>query len=348
MPAPLLTVAMLALTSTLAWSQGNIAVARSAPAPLDWNEVSDVAFDLDWRLPTKPGGSERDLVTRMKVMLDQRFSATDDVPWARSFGDAVRALRDLSPPERKRELATMRRAVPDAWAAYGHQLSDLLDDAILPTDDWDPTEPSTSDGFIEGPTYDVTKIKRAPWSDLDGATQLYQVATLMDADLVSIKAAENDYDAYLKRRHAGYEEVYAVRGSYRAGSKPDGTPFAAIKVYFRCDLPFPFSGYDGTLNVMSQLDTDGHLVTDFYCLGDDFYWMAGRDTCVPVYDSEGAWVTSVVVRQSGFDLTGVPDGSDERAASNRGILGNVKMLAERIDRTRRTPPLVAGSVPRLP
>lgn len=322
------------------------AAASAAPAPvLEWDEVSDAAFDLRWRLPSQPGGAERDLVTQLKSLFAKRYDAPDGMPWATGFGDVVAELSTLSPRDRDRRLDTLRREAPALWRDMGATLADLLSDDLLTTTKWNPSNSSDTDGFIEGPSFDAKALGGAPWSRLRGATKMYQVATLIDADIESIKGAENDFESYYTRPHAAYEEIYRVDGSYRVGSTPEGGPFAVVKVYFRCDLPWPFGDYDGVLNGISTLDADDCLLTDFYVTSDDFYWMAGRDTCLPVFDSDGAWVTTVLIRQAGFDLSGVPDGSDERVASSRGVLGNVKRLAEKMDAEREGPPVLGGSIP---
>lgn len=347
MRTPSLIASALCLATAHAPALQVTSAADTAPAPasIEWDAVSSVAYDLRWRLPETPGGAERDLVTKLTRLIERRYDAPDDLPWAACFGDVVRELRDLSPRARERRLSTLRERAPQLWRDMGPTLADLLADEDIGTEDWEPSRRSDTDGVVEGPVLDAEEFGGTPWSELDGSTKMYQVGTLVHADLASIKAAENDFDSYYTRRHADYEEVRRVDGSYRVGKTPGGGPFAVIKVYFRCDLPWPFGGYDGVLHGISLLDDDDRLFTDFYVTSDDFYWMAGRDTCLPVYGSDGEWVTMILIRQAGFDLSGVPDGSDERVGSSRGVIGNVKVRAEEIDDERSGPPLVTGEIP---
>jgi hypothetical protein len=65
-----------------------------------------------------------------------------------------------------------------------------------------------------------------------------------------------------------------------------------------------------------------------YGSGDDFYWIAGSDRCLPVQTAAGEWIGTLIVRVSGFDLRGVPDDDADRASGTRVALGNLKRRAE--------------------
>ena len=119
-----------------------------------------------------------------------------------------------------------------------------------------------------------------------------------------------------------------------------------MRLGFRCNLPFPFSGYTCDLRVLNRLDGDGHLVTDIYSKSKDFHWMAGRDVFIPVRTSDGRWVATLAVRLFGFDLDGVPDRDGHRRAALRGSLGNLKRDAEASFAARNEPPrTVEGALP---
>lgn len=130
------------------------------------------------------------------------------------------------------------------------------------------------------------------------------------------------------------------------GEDPWGAPFAALKLRFRCDLPFPFSHYDCELAILNRVGRDGLVRCDIVSKSRDFLWLAGRDTFVPVHTSDGAWVATLVVREFGFDLRGVPDGDDARRAGLRASLGSLKREAEALFAARGDGPrIVTGRVP---
>lgn len=113
-------------------------------------------------------------------------------------------------------------------------------------------------------------------------------------------------------------------------------------------LPFPFGSYEALVHMLHRLDARGRLVTDVYSTWADFLWLAGRDVCIPLHASDDAWVSTLVVRRTGFDLQGVPDGDGDRRSALRVGLGNLKREAEaRFVRDGGVPRTVADGVPPL-
>lgn len=189
-------------------------------------------------------------------------------------------------------------------------------------------------------------MRSEPWCSLAGSRLVQQACALVFADLDALKAAENDFTAYPARPGARYESIAPVAGSYLRGNDARGEDFAALRLRFRCDLPFPFSHYDCELAILNRLDRDGLVRCDIVSRSRDFLWLAGRDTFVPVYTSDGAWVATLVVREFGFDLRGVPDGDDARRAGLRASLGSLKREAEALFAARGDGPrIVTGRVP---
>jgi hypothetical protein len=163
-----------------------------------------------------------------------------------------------------------------------------------------------------------------------------QGAALVRADVATIKAVENDFPRYPGRPGTSYESIVPIDGSHLRGLDPRSSPFAALRVRFESDLPFPFSTYACDLRILNRLRADGRLVCDIASPSADFYWMAGRDLYLPVVASDGSFQGELVVRLFGFDLRGVPDGDDARRIGLRSSLGSLKREAEALFRARAT------------
>ncbi|MHC5212596.1 MAG: hypothetical protein ACYTG2_17930, partial [Planctomycetota bacterium] len=226
-------------------------------------------------------------------------------------------------------LAAVARARPAVWARFGVLLTDLLREDVFLSDAWSPDEAHARDGFAFGPARDLADQTRPPWNALSGSRLLQQVVVLVRADTAAWKAVENDYTGYPGHVGAAYDEIRPLAGSYLRGTDSAGKPFASVQIFFRCDLPFPFTSYGCHLRILNRLDGADRLVTDVYSTSDDFHWMAGRDVIQPVRDAAGEPVGLLLVRQFGFDLDNVPDDDDDRRAAIRGSLGNLKRRAER-------------------
>ncbi len=297
---------------------------------LAWSELSPKVFDRRWTLPAPRTVPGRDLLVEMQNLLSLRFDAEGaNGTRYRCFGDLVRASRDLAVDERRSWYAELERAAPELCSDWGAGLTELLFDHRLRSERWRPSKDYNADGFLIADSWDM-RGEGAPWSDLDVEPLTEQCATLMRADLASIKAAENDYRVYLDNIGTNYDEIFPVDGSYFVGDDPGGRPFSTLTIRFRSDLPFPFSSYSTRLAILNRFDGAGVLHTDIYSTSSDFQWLAGRDVFLPVATSDGEWIAFLLVRHFGFDLDGVPDGPNNRDEAIRCSLGNLKRNAERL------------------
>lgn len=324
--------------------------ATVAPRTVEWVELVEQCFDVQWILPEDlpAEGDERpdtrtDLVDVSAELLALDLPAAEPGA-ARSFGDVVRRWRDagandaawgaLSARLARESPALARRIEPLA--------SELLRTSALEAPGWTGDDDDPRDGLYLGRALTLARERGAPWSGLRGSKLVQQGCVLMLADPAAIKAAENDYAEYPRRPGASYEFIGALRGTYVRAADPWGEPSAALRIAFRCDLPFPYSHYDCELSILHHKSRQGRLHTDIHSKSRDFHWLAGRDVVLPVRASDGTWVASLVVRWFGFDLRGVPDGDDARRAGLRSSLGALKLAAEARYRQASSDPGASG------
>ncbi len=204
----------------------------------------------------------------------------------------------------------------------------LVREAGLLDDDWEPDADDARDAIAQGP-------ERALESSGVGRPEreVFQAAGLIRADLGTIKRAENDHREATRMIGVVYERVDLVPGSFLRGEDDGIGPFVGLQFTFVMDVPWPFGTVGARVHSLSRLDAHGHLVTDVYAVGEDVHWFEGRDVFLPVRDSDGAFVATVVVRSLGFDMAGLPDFEFAQRHAVTAGLGNLKRMAERLARS---------------
>lgn len=320
---------MLALFLLLALGEPRTLETRRA----DWSELEAKVFPEAWILPESlwlPKDAARALPLALAKLLDERFDAPAAKPWMASFGDVVAEHRRRGGTRAAldallKELSAER---PATHAKLGKLLGKLLRADVLLDPKWDPSEGRADDGVFFGELLERNAASTPPWKEHGGATTLHQAAVFVRADLESFVRALHDYESLLHDPGTSYEKLAPKPESIVRGADEAHGPFAALRLSIRSDLPFPFSHYDCDLGVLHRLDAAKHLVTYVFSPSRDFYWLAGEDLHLPVRTSGGEWQGTLVVRISGFDLRGVPDGDDDRKSGTRGALGNLKRRAE--------------------
>lgn len=304
---------------------------RLTPRTIDWDACFEGPFRREWLLPESISTGQDDLLARMRRLVSIEIPWKDDEGRTtnRRFGDLVLEVRDLDDRARERwlddELPQRSQAFARTWKK---DLEQLLRDADLFAPKWKPSKNLDADGILFGEQWKLHDEEEFGWPARHDP-RVEQAAALFRADLVAIKEAESDYRAYPTNVAADYEAIRPVADSLVRGVDERDRPFNAHTLYFRCDLPFPFSDYECELHVLARTNARGEAVTDIYGPSDDFHYMGGRDTFLPVTTAAGDWVGFLNVRWFGFDLDGVPDGASDRREAMRGSLGNLRRNAER-------------------
>jgi hypothetical protein len=304
------------------------------PHVVSWDRLLDAGFDPAWRLslalPAARGeaGQARldlgDAIERLARL--ESGSGAGRV----TFGDVLAELAAVRHDGPASEAWLKEARGRHAWlfAQAGLDLDQLLRTAGAYGAGWEPGRDAPDDGLLHAPALSIAGLRAAPWCDVDDAPRVQQVATAVFAAPDDLLAVAHDFPGYLRHVGNDYRSIQPRPGSHWRGLDEHGLPFAAVLLDVACDLPFPFGGYDLQLWVLDQLQPDGDVVTSTYTRSPDFHWMAGRDLLVPVLDGRGRVAATLVVRQQGFDLAGVPEDDGDRRAALRAGIGNLKRRAE--------------------
>ncbi len=350
---------MLVLSLALLAFDGGAAatkVVEIEPREASWTELQAV-YPKEWMLPealwapVDPAAREATLPFALERLASARFEAASDAPaWTRSFGDIVAEARKRGIAREKLEslLAELKLANPAARAACGKLLREVLLDSGLFGEKWKGEKDASDDGLYFGPVLELNQPRSAPWTSIKQLETVHQAAALVYADLEAIKTALNDYPSMRKDPGTSYERIGPTAGTFVVGRDAERGPFAALRISFRSDLPFPFGHYDCDLGVLDMLDARGRMTTYVFAPSKDFYWFAGQDWHHPIRSSDGAFQGILLVRIAGFDLKSVPDGDSDRVAGTRVALGNLKRRAEAaLKALGGSPRTLSGAVPRF-
>lgn len=339
----------------LAIASGGPAAVSVPPRAASWEEATREVFDPRWILPDelpycpRASGPELDLARALAALAAARHPASERDPQApRCLGDVVLAVREAGggTAAADRVLARVAAAQPELARSLEPFARELFADDSLADARWRPDPGDRRDGIVFARPLTIEGLREKPWSRLGGSDRVLQAATLIDADLDAIKEAENDYTAYPRRPGSAYERIGPVEGSHLRGVDASGNPFAALRIVFESDLPWPFSTFTCDLRILTRVDERGAVVCDIYSRSGDFHWLAGRDRYTPVRASDGRWVATLLVRWYGFDLDGVPDGDDARAEALCASLGSLTRESEALfARSGRVARTVEGTVP---
>lgn len=336
-------VALLTVSQQPALVQGADAASGFDPLPCSTEDLC-AAFPETWKLPRidRAGNAlpslrfEQQLLRLAREPLGAAASGASATPLM--LGDllarATLATRrpDLGAArtELKAIVADARARVPaSAWP----QVEALLDVHAFLSPKWDADADVSRSGFLLGESWE---LPADCWPSHEGNRGVEQCAVFIAADLACIKRVETDFAGYFRYPQSNYLQVDAVPGSYRVELLPDREPAAglacaartAICVDMKSDLPFPFGSYSLRLRMLTELTPERRALTWVYSDSADFHWMAGYDLYEPVLDGAGRFVGTLVMRQTGLDLDGVPDRASHHRSGMRSILGGVKRQAE--------------------
>lgn len=326
------TLLALALTSTAPLETPAVFIVEERP--LAWEELSEETFEPRWSLPAAPPSGQPNLLAEMEQLSQLRFGLeAEDGARIETLGDFLAGARGLDFTQRSAWWNRLQAQRPELFAEWGARLFLMCFDDYLLGPDWKPEQEHARDGIIEGQQWTLGDEAGAPWSDLSGDVVLNQAALWIDADLAAIKQVENDYAVYPEHVDADFEAIYPLEDRAWRGRCEQRGEFSGLRLYFRCDLPFPFSDYECDLRMLNRRDAQGRLITEIYSTSPDFHFLAGRDVFLPLSTSAGEPAGHLLVRVYGFDLAGVPDRDHHRLRALRASLGNLKRRAQRVERS---------------
>lgn len=332
------------------------------PVEMTWSEFAGAHYDAALILPTpsaadldRDGKRTIDLARAMKELARARYAAATEPAsqWAASFGDIAAEFRACKGKRGPTDalLGKLEREHADVWRALSSFLPELVRSEALYRDDWDPGDELDDDGLLTAPPWQikVSPERAAFWNRIDGDRDVCQAAVLIYADLESIKRVEYDYADCKTQPGNQYRQIYPVPGSLVRGKDEAGHDFFSMRIWFENHVPFPFKNVKAELTKVDHFDQDGILLSEVYSTSERFYWLAGRDVLDPVQKSGGELVGYLMVRTTGFDAAGLPDGESDRMKGVRAALGNRKHIAEALFSKRGAKAeLVPGKLPSVP
>lgn len=315
------------------------------------SQVFDPALCLPEPTAAELGAGRRQVLhlpSALRAWVERDFALADGAAAAaghrvRRLGDLVKELRPLARDERAfaSRLAQLAAELPGLSPRDAEWLSQLLRDAALHDEDWDPDDDEPDDGLLLVEPWELDpKVagRHDFWRGREGNGFVYQLAAFYFADAPAIAATDCDLAAYKTHTNNDYEDIHAVPGSLVRGRDARDLPFAYYRVFYTWDVDFPYSTYDCDLHVFIHVDDDGHLVTETCSQSADVYWAASRDLFLPVFDRDGEWVCMLLAQQFGVDVRGVPDGEGNRLEAYRSMVGSKKKLCEALFAPRRDQP----------
>jgi hypothetical protein len=298
--------------------------------------LAEATFDPELALSWEP--EPAGLAGRMRQLLE---ASEKDGYWLTSL---VRELEPVRSDKRAAKKIIERRL--DARADLDETDRELLEQLLREDQllgDWDPDTDDDRDAIAQGD-------ERLMPATTEGreAREVYQAVALVRADLTTLKRAENDHRETEHMIGVVYEQLSLVEGSLLRGEDEALGPFAALKIDFTMDVPWPFGSIDARVHSLSRLDRHGHLVTDVYATGEDVLWFEGRDVFLPLLDEHGECEAVFVVRSLGFDMAGLPDFEFAQRHGITAGLGNLKRMAEKAWAKRGEGPVEPHSPESIP
>ncbi|MFK5955274.1 MAG: hypothetical protein QM477_02400 [Planctomycetota bacterium] len=299
-----------------------------APKTVSWQDLR-TAFPVSWEFPQVDALGEAlpsaIFETQLQRLAQMPLLGSEENRDAFYLGDLITICSAFS--WKSEYVQTVLDVLATKLSTADSQvLHSLLQSEGLWSKRWRPSK-HKDDGMVFGPTW---KLPRHMWLKHKGSRAVEQAASLILADLATIKKAEHAFPNYFNYVENEYLKVSPNQGSYlRVVDAEEGTCAAAcLSVKFKADLPFPFSNYAMDLNILHRVRPAEDLITFIFGIGPDIHWMAGYDRYWTIRNREGDPVATLLVRQLAFDLSGIPEGSSHRREGLRSGIGNLRLAAE--------------------
>lgn len=342
------------------WRDGNVVNVQPMPGLTDpkiitWDELTQKYFDPKRTIP-HPRPQElvhqaglfksttqrtvdlprvMEMLTR-KSFADPKYGARE--PWVQSFGNIIAEFKKIKANARATDdlLAKLEKKYPVIYSEISPYLLQLVRDDFLYSSKWDPYKDESVKGkqndgilFVDDWVMQPDPTRHAVWNQDIGEHKGHQGATIIYADVETIKEMEFDYASYFSQIGQHYLEVYPIQGSYFKGIDPRGNEFVRMQLFLRNGLPFPYDSASYVMNILERYDENGHLLTEYYSEDkEDLNWMAGRDTYLEVRTTDGTLVGNMIVTTLDLDIKNVPERDIDRIISMKAGLGNMKRMSE--------------------
>lgn len=324
--------------------------------PITWEEMAKSHFDMSHTLPyprpqeltaTQGLGNKINTTVDIGVAMkrfaakkfdDPKYAANEE--WVKSVGNIIAEFKAIKGNSKKTDelLAKLQTTYPVIYAEIQSYLVQLVRDDFIYSAKWDPYKDESVKGkqndgilFVDQWVIQNDPSRNPIWNKDPGEHKVYQGATLIYADVQTIKEMEKDYAKYFDQIGQNYLEVYPVPNTYFRGIDAKGNDFVRMDLFLRNDLPFPFDSAAYVMNILEHYSDDGYLLADYYSDNKaDLNWMAGRDLYIPITTTKGELVGNMLVTVLDFDIKSVPERDIDRIISMKAGLGNMKRISEKL------------------
>jgi hypothetical protein len=332
--------------------QGDLLV---PPRDVTVAELRDRGFEAQWEFPrfrangtAYPGVEFEQQMFRLARQALVPASQGRPAIW---LGDLIKQVASQGWSRKAVDLA-LKQVKSELSKKDYDRVRHLLHSSDLYGKDWNPRKSNQRHGMHFGETWEFGKNE---WSMAKADREVEQIAQLVIADIAAIKEAEANYASYWKHTKHDWERIEVIKDSHMVLRDSTGKRLmSTCQIDFKFDLPWPFSTAEFQMYTLNRMLDDGRPVLYLLALSDDLHWLAGYDLYEPVRDREGNWVATMMVREFGLDIDGVPDGRGDRHDNLRGQFGNLRRDAERLfkaqnrgkDQAEVYP--YSGSLPEIP
>jgi len=265
---------------------------------------------------------------------DSAYKA-DDL-WVKSVGNLLETFRNLGRNKKAclQYLERLESDYPRIWQEVSHFLPEWVRDDYLYADTWDPRhrgrpKAAENDGILERPPFLCPASQGQIYGQeyKEGETRkIFQASAPIYANRSDIMAAENDFQHYYQQKGANYLEVYPLKNSFFTGKNPEGVPFLIYDISFT-GKPLPLWHIQFKLRQVLHYE-GGRWQIENRLLEGDMNRLRLRIFYDPVYNTDGKCIGYVKTEWMDLDLKSLPDRDNDRIASLRGDIGNIKRMAE--------------------
>ena len=257
-------------------------------------------------------------------------------PWMQSVGNMLEKFQETRGDAQAQErlLKQLKTEAPDVWEQVLGFLPEWVHDDYLYSSNWSPENTgkpgkSKNDDILERPPF---LLPSSPAGSEKGR-KVYQACAPVYTSMEDLLAAESDFRNYHKQAEANYLEVFPVEGTYFSGKNPDGFPYMLYDISYH-QKPLALWNLRFVLRQFLHKQGDRWQMENHLRQG-DMNHLRIRIFYDPITTLDGKVIGYVKTEWLDVDIKGLPDRDADRMAGARGDVGNIKLMAEKGNITRK-------------